>query len=183
MKKATHTGECQLCGKSQKLPNQRLSLHGYSVQWNMFNNTCPGSHGLPYQQSCKLIKEVILNCDTTIAKIKEEIESIRLRYGVVAFVQSWKPAQGSQRGSYQWVEISVEMNERSAKGWATAKGFKAVDYALKDKSLEDIAAILNEEYINRVLMPQLNQWQNYQSWCADRVTNWTLQELKEVVHA
>lgn len=41
--KATHSGECQCCGRKQKLPKGRLSNHGYTVEWGFFSGTCFGA--------------------------------------------------------------------------------------------------------------------------------------------
>ena len=57
--KATAAGSCQACGRVQKLPNDLLALHGYSVRWNTFIGQCPGSKHEPYEQSCALIKRFI----------------------------------------------------------------------------------------------------------------------------
>ena len=40
--KATHDGECQLCGRMQKLPDGRLAKHGYTTRWGFFQGVCPG---------------------------------------------------------------------------------------------------------------------------------------------
>lgn len=47
---ATHAGTCQICGRVQKLPSGKLSLHGYQVQWNFFNGTCGGAKHLPFEK-------------------------------------------------------------------------------------------------------------------------------------
>lgn len=38
--KATHQGECQICDRVQKLPNNVLSQHGYKVEFGFFNGVC-----------------------------------------------------------------------------------------------------------------------------------------------
>lgn len=61
-KKATHSGTCQCCGRVQKLPNGRLSNHGYTVDWGFFNGTCGGSKELPLEQDRTIL-------DTTVKSL------------------------------------------------------------------------------------------------------------------
>lgn len=61
MKKATHIGECQACGRTQMLPGDRLSLHGYQVKWSCFIGTCPGSEELPFEQDKRIVETSIAN--------------------------------------------------------------------------------------------------------------------------
>lgn len=56
--KATHTGTCQVCGSTQKLPSGRLALHGYRVVWNQFTNGCPGQRFAPLENSCERAREL-----------------------------------------------------------------------------------------------------------------------------
>lgn len=58
---ATHQGECQGCGRVQKLPGGSLSLHGYTVEWGFFNGTCGGAKHLPYELSCDYCKACIVS--------------------------------------------------------------------------------------------------------------------------
>jgi hypothetical protein len=51
MKKATHNGTCQVCGREQALPYGKLSKHGYDVPFHYFRGTCPGAEFLPLEQS------------------------------------------------------------------------------------------------------------------------------------
>jgi len=50
MKKATHTGTCQVCGREQALPGGMLAKHGYTVDDGYFRGTCPGSTYAPLEQ-------------------------------------------------------------------------------------------------------------------------------------
>lgn len=47
MKKSTHSGICQVCGRRQHLPAGRLSKHGYQIKQRgmggYFVGTCRGS--------------------------------------------------------------------------------------------------------------------------------------------
>jgi hypothetical protein len=51
VKPATHVGECQGCGRTQMLPEGRLSLHGYTVRWGFFEGVCQGAAHPPLEVS------------------------------------------------------------------------------------------------------------------------------------
>lgn len=57
----THTGNCQVCGRPQAVDvkDGTLAKHGYTIEWRMFEGTCPGSHELPLQVSRKITDSVI----------------------------------------------------------------------------------------------------------------------------
>ena len=74
--KATAAGSCQACGRVQKLPNDLLALHGYSVQWNTFIGQCPGSKHEPYEQSCALIKRFIASAKESRKTIQARIDEL-----------------------------------------------------------------------------------------------------------
>ena len=78
--KATHRGTCQLCGEIQNLPNGRLANHGYKKEpvwhslndysyknWGWFEGNCPGTRGLPFEQSTDLIDSRIIHTETEIS--------------------------------------------------------------------------------------------------------------------
>jgi len=52
MTKATHKGNCQVCGNLQVVKNgsHRLALHGYTVDHGYFNGTCPGANEVALQK-------------------------------------------------------------------------------------------------------------------------------------
>lgn len=54
--KATHQGTCQVCGAAQKLPNDLLSLHGYTVEHSFFEGVCKGAKNLPFELNKDLIE-------------------------------------------------------------------------------------------------------------------------------
>jgi len=58
MRKSTHTGTCQVCGREQALPSGVLSKHGYVVPHGFFQGVCPGADNLPLETSRKLADEV-----------------------------------------------------------------------------------------------------------------------------
>jgi hypothetical protein len=73
--KATHYGECQVCGHRQKLPNDSLSLHGYSVKAGFFEGTCMGAKQKPFELDKSLIDAAIKAAEERLATVKEAIDA------------------------------------------------------------------------------------------------------------
>lgn len=51
MKKATHMGTCQICGRMHKVDVKYgvVAAHGYTRQWGNEHNHCPGGQWRPYE--------------------------------------------------------------------------------------------------------------------------------------
>ena len=77
-KTATHSGECQGCGRQQKLPDGKLSLHGYEVQWNQFSGTCDGAKEPPYELSCEYCKATIVRSRAQMERHLEAAKALRI---------------------------------------------------------------------------------------------------------
>lgn len=73
---ATHKGTCQICGRIQKLPKGLLSLHGYQVEWGMFNGVCDGATNLPYEQSCEVLKAHVARMNNHLEDMRRSRENI-----------------------------------------------------------------------------------------------------------
>lgn len=101
--KATHRGECQLCGHVQKLPGGALSLHGYTKQWGFFQGSCPGSRKLPYEISCDQIEKRIPQVRSSIDDLHEHAANVRADRATVRFNKR------IQRGYGKYVEQSFEV--------------------------------------------------------------------------
>lgn len=72
--KATHKGTCQICERGQKLPNNILAKHGYTVaQYGWFVGTCRGAEYLPFERDCSILKEEIKHVQSYI---KDETKRI-----------------------------------------------------------------------------------------------------------
>lgn len=85
MKTSTHDGHCQICGKTQRLPGGMLAKHGYQVHgrskggWGgYFSGECWGSHHMPYEESCELVKLSIERAHKDIAALEEQIAKLEV---------------------------------------------------------------------------------------------------------
>jgi hypothetical protein len=75
--KATHKGTCQVCGRQQMLPNDRLSKHGYTVEFGWFEGTCQGAGHLPYELSCDLVKESVVWAEDRMTDLDDSKIGVR----------------------------------------------------------------------------------------------------------
>ena len=87
--KSTHKGTCQFCHALQKLPNGRLSLHGYEVLGGWFSGECRGSHRLPLEQSFDMVQESIDLTVEAIGRKETKIEEVENSTGIY-YYESFK---------------------------------------------------------------------------------------------
>lgn len=183
--KATHYGECQLCGREQKLPKGLLSNHGYSVMWNMFAGICLGSKELPYEQSCELIKSKIPNIEKEIKTLEQrkadllkpatstkcwyEVFSQRI-YRTVEGELIIEPVEGFNGKKWLQIYFVTEIDGKTIK-----KEISSVH-----KNLLDVATELNIETANGELSKNIARLQKYLEWCNERILKWEIKELKPV---
>jgi hypothetical protein len=170
--KSQFNGECQLCGKTQKLPNELLSNHGYTVDWNIFNGICPGSRNQPYEKSCELIKIQIPRVQQQIVELAARIEQIASRSGTVGWQKLFEDSR------CQWQEVEFTLKDC----WIGYKAKNIVKNAYAFASgatAEEFARSSDRTYIDRILTPRLKALREYLEWCEKRVEQWTLQPLRE----
>ena len=59
-KKAEFLGTCQVCFSMQKLPGEKLSIHGYERPGDgIIYDICEGSNNDPFEKSCELTKHTL----------------------------------------------------------------------------------------------------------------------------
>jgi hypothetical protein len=61
MNKATHRGNCQVCGHQQHVVGATLAKHGYTVEWGFFNGVCRGSGKKPVQVERSLTDQTVID--------------------------------------------------------------------------------------------------------------------------
>jgi len=161
--KATHKGECQLCGKRQLLPNNRLSLHGYAVKWKMFNGQCNGSQDLPYELSCDRIKQELPRVEAKIQNGLDTIASVNSLNGSIGFCKQWS----KEARTYYWAQIDYKDIPEIEKSRQRLYG-----------EPKELATKGNAQYVKEFLKPSLIQLGQYKSWCVDRIENWAVKKLE-----
>lgn len=187
---ATHSGHCQACGRLQKLPNGKLSLHGYTVTHGFFSGTCRGASYLPFELSCDQVQRYITEAQESLRMNEEFCQSIRARVGTQAFVSNYEKNPRTQRSGYVIREVEIVGTEHpysdgtgsywtftyDAPGYRKMNGenetHKVDTYATGIKSPEDAAHHLNDEHAKRVERTDIKMLKSYIKWQTERVTNW-----------
>jgi len=77
MKKATHRGNCQVCGHQQHVMENGLALHGYTVKFGYFNGTCDGSNNAPIQIDRTMTDATIVGLHNYAARQDETAEKLQ----------------------------------------------------------------------------------------------------------
>lgn len=183
--KATHQGSCQRCGRIQKLPSDRLSLHGYTKQWGFFNGTCPGSRALPYELDCSLCRAAVAWADAEIVRL--QTKAVEVRQPVT---EPKGRVRDYSRRYITWEDITVLSTTHTYETGRTFKLYHYIDSQGRQHRLDfynnrpsdelEAANRLNESYAKAVYDAQIAQLQQYRSWQQERVTNWKLQPLQEI---
>ncbi len=163
-RKATHKGTCQICGSIQMLPEGRLAKHGYTVKWGFFSGVCPGSHGLPFEQSTDLIEAHSNAVANQIRANDREIagyEDINApaNDGSSVWVQIYAAY------SYQWVK--AKLVEFSIKDYGTFKSascsYLLLNRAYGDRDERHVKPTKIEAYSESMNLMTIRDWARYQN--------------------
>lgn len=181
-----HMGECQGCGRRQMLPGGVLSNHGYTVQWQMFVGTCPGSGRRPYEESCEY-------CKQCIERAKEQVVQLEKQFKVVEAEPLANPIKGvsvngkDSRGLHKEIRLSeaeLFYDPEYVDSWGR-KG--AVFVRATDGKVYYKDPAINESHANRVMQEifekthkrniykitsQIANVQKYIQWQEKRVADW-----------
>jgi len=202
MKKATHSGTCQICGNDQKLPGNLLSNHGYTVRWGFFEGTCPGAHGKPFEESCDLIETAIGNARAQRAGLEAAIEEIKTNWRLTWIMEhcTWNTGlkgnfgrEVKQRSSY-WVQIpTAELQltvhtdgtvlsatyQKPAEENRVYDKIELVTHKTEELTLEALVIAHNQRKLNEYtkLVAQLT---SYIDWQVERVCTWKPGKLTPV---
>lgn len=90
-----HRGNCAICGNDQAVKDGRMSNHGYTVEWNHFNDACYGSKEVHYghKDAPAVIQKAIDNLNTflvermpsLLAQAKKDLKDLRADKEVLSF--------------------------------------------------------------------------------------------------
>jgi hypothetical protein len=195
--KATHIGTCQGCGHRQKLPNGRLSLHGYSVKWNCFVGRCAACYELPYELSCDFIKHCIELAERNIVDYTAR-RDVLLQPATEpkAYVQADRFGNGKR----SWQECEIRETFRKVYTYENGKTQTSLSYGYVLKgygdqpekvkqlnynfsntpqSVLDCATDQNRRYA-RTFTEQIKQLHEYIQWQTERVANWKPKKLTPI---
>lgn len=178
--KATHLGQCQCCGRTQKLPDDKLSKHGYTVDFGYFSGICRGSGYLPFESSCDQVERYIREAEEVLTRFKMDIalwSAPSLELGKV-----WFHEYDRRRGMYRWRYVDITCAEHTTGtgsfSWLT---FTYVDHEGKTQrfpeygtysSVADFVNARNLDYVKRELQPRAASIERYIDWQVRRVQEW-----------
>jgi hypothetical protein len=187
--KATHSGTCQSCGRQQKLPNGKLSKHGYTVEWGFFSGVCRGAHALPFELSCDLCKEDIAWAQHEVVRLQGKYDEVLSYTGPIATVSVYD----RKACKYRWIQAEVKIRETYTREEDGSFWFQTYYYACEEAkmgtieeysdhspSIEAAAAKLNQRYADAVIGEQITQLGEYIRWQQKRVAKWEPKPLSPI---
>jgi len=190
MDKATHIGTCQICWRSQKLPGNVLSKHGYTKRWGFFSGTCPGSGYRPFEVAFDRIQAAIDDVKMQIAGIERDIAFMNAKpIGNVAPFYAYRSSARTsyyERVGYYESEVTLSLDNRGyvilthAKDDTMTKSEPAMRYSLHG-DIEQIVLSLRAKKQER-MQGWIADRQKFVDWQEHRIATWkpgTLTPIKE----
>jgi hypothetical protein len=189
MKKAIHQGECQVCGRMQKLPSDLLSKHGYTTRCGFFEGTCFGSGELPFEKDKKLVDIAIARAEERLRDLKQNaakrLKSTNPNDVVYDAYEDWSRF-GFGRRDYGYKCLTGRIEKRGSYDFwfisplITGKTYEHVlRLAGMTSSLEENVKYLNELESKRILRIA-DQVQDYLNWQYGRVKGWKVRPLLKI---
>lgn len=190
--KATHKGQCQVCGKLQMLPDGKLSKHGYEVAgWGFFNGVCTGAAHLPFEQDISLIEGSIRWAQGVEQRFTEQRAALLAdKKPATAWVHEYvgsRTRNAYMKGrTYEWREMKVsdlQLGEFGEITWAQIVGTAAHNQNGRAKTTvyaEDSGRVksINEAMINLNKMyaatfeGRIKEVKQYIKWQQERIKGW-----------
>lgn len=195
-RKATHQGECQVCGSVQKLPEGVLSKHGYNVRFGFFEGTCWGAEHKPFEQDISLIESAIARAT---AQGVEALEGAALLLNDLnpthVWVSIWNSGNHNVRAHSEWKLLPVGELENNH-GTLMYREQSTVTNSPRADVLHRIETYgvyaqdpaerlrLQYQYLNKRYaeerIDRAKQLRSYVSWQAGRTRDWKPKKLKPV---
>jgi hypothetical protein len=197
--KATHIGECQICGRVQKLPGGVLSLHGYTKRWGFFAGTCTGSGWRPFEQATDAIADAIKNAHACIAARQDEAIKLQRHDEAInpealeakAWISVYRRSR--MKSGFEYTTIRRTRHDYDDKTdfyysyeyLATGEArdgsdeWRRLDLYGMSKNMSEVVFKLNKTHIDR-LAHAVEQFRAYIAWQEERVRTWKPRDLKPV---
>lgn len=203
MSKATHKGTCQICGRSQKLPQGALSKHGYTTRWGFFSGVCTGARHTPFEESYDLISDIIVRCEREVEDLDGHIESLEASEDCAVVEFSWYESgrfgHRERQHSKQTTKVEMvdhpatedgyvnhevfiyyeEKGETNRVSLSHPNGYKGVQCSGYTPTVKAAVDALNQHEI-WATKKRIKQLEEYIVWQTDRVTNWKPGKLTPV---
>ncbi len=129
--KATHRGNCQVCGRQHHVMGRSVAKHGYTVTWGRFLRICRGSGKAPVQFERSLTDATIqelggyaAECDDEVRRYKDgTLQPARIKTGEKLNRTTYKYegvyipfAEGALEQQQRAVEMAIAQSEGDARG-------------------------------------------------------------------
>jgi len=171
-------GTCQVCHAGQKLPKGHLSTHGYTVNLGWFTGECRGSHRLPVELSCDVVRESIdITIDAIVRKENKinEVENStttyyyeRNRFRGIKPIRMEAPVDKTDPDNWTYEQNKVINSNHSCKGIFQVRAVTERDVANS-----------KESYVMK-LRREIRAMNNYITAQAAAVENWEPKPLTEI---
>lgn len=189
MAKATHQGECQICGSTQKLPKGVLSLHGYDVRYHFFNGVCAGAKHLPFEQSKDLIAGHVARVTETANELETESQSWK-DGRMIDGNKAWYRVYNRRLATYSWMQVEIFAEEFKSSvvdhtillfNWINPHDNRKerLNFTGFPKTIDEARKSLNVSYAGH-LDHQIRGMRQYCKWQEERMQNWTIKPLKAI---
>lgn len=202
-RKATHKGECQVCGRTQKLPNGRLSLHGYTTRCGFFEGVCGGADHLPLEQDKSLIEGAIKRAEERAEAIKAEQSVLRapvapgttktwaniyISYKGALFmkpgyyetqVEVYAKENQNREGDHKWLTFHYPVQPGQQEAANERHRELCANSFPRKTSIEEVVADGNEHHA-QYLEKTVIEIANYIAWQRGRIKNWAPKPLKPI---
>ena len=182
--KATHVGECQLCGHIQKLPGGALSIHGYTKRWGFFSGSCPGSRHLPFELDASLLDGTATRNEKEAVLLLARAERYRKQTEEVAVYHYVRAVSCGEKSGYR--TTFVPRDQFSVEGIYMSFPFAGkviiAQHAVYARALstDDIVIeAMNNRWADSLVVSAANH-KEYARWLRERRAEWVLRELKPV---
>jgi len=191
MRQATHRGECQICGRTQKLPSASLlhpsgvlSKHGYTVGWGYFSGICRGSGSPPFEVDRSLIDDAIRGAKAHQATLVEHIAELRAnKEPARTHVRYYSKRTYSHESA--WVDTSTLYEERGV--WLvqvtdrTGEHTATLQCGYSRKTRSEAAYAANVRQADYEEGGDLRGITDYIAWQTHRLSSWRIQPLQAIV--
>lgn len=201
-RKAKFQGECQVCGRTQKLPHDHLSKHGYTTRCGFFEGTCYGAGHPPFEQSKDLVEDSIKRAEEKKEELQQDknyfLTSTDNENLVFNAYDDWsKGGKWFRKAGYRLIVGKVEERKRTIGSSETGRALTFSDFffiaelpegrhyetrlrfGCQGNTIESVVKFLNAQEAER-LQRKIEEVSSYISWQKRRIKDWKKKPLTPV---
>jgi len=102
-----HLGHCQICEGEFKLHEGNLVHHGYRRPgYGNIVGDCYGVMNLPYEKSCEMVKEYLVNVQTQLTETSVSLQQLESDLVIEMWVYTWRGqptlVKRAEKTEYEW---------------------------------------------------------------------------------